>query len=87
MGVISYRRDGGRQVNALGECHVARLERARKIDIAELFTQICSGRQQLNKAVLDNQFDVGAFRDSSLDLARGCDEEGFAAMKSIRQQS
>lgn len=78
MGVISYRRNGGRQVNALGEGHVARLERARKIDIAELFTQVCSGRQQLNKAVLDNQFDVGAVCDGSLDLTRGCDVERFA---------
>lgn len=60
MGVISYRRDGRRQVDALGDCHVARLERARKVDIVELFTQVCSGGKQLNKAVLDNQFDVGA---------------------------
>lgn len=75
---MSYRRDGRRQVNTLGERHVARLERASKVDIGELFTQVCSGRQQLNKAIFDNQFDVSAGFDSLLDLARGCDEERFA---------
>ena len=76
-----YRRNGSRQVDALGDGHLTLIKGAVKVDVVELLAQVCGRREQLNEAVLDDHLDVRALLDGFLDVAGRCDEKRVAAIE------
>lgn len=76
----AYWRDGGGQIDALGESHLSLLKGARKVYIAKLLAEVCGCGEKLDETVFDNQLDVGALFNGLLDCTRGCDEKLLAAI-------
>lgn len=59
-----------RQVNRFGDCYLARLQRAAQVDVGGLFAKVGRGRNKLNQAILDGEFDIGALCDILLNIPR-----------------
>jgi hypothetical protein len=66
--MYTYRWDDRRHVGLEGYLMLASLDGALDARIRDLFTQIGRRRNQLDEAVLDDHFDVGAIRDRLLDV-------------------
>lgn len=79
----AYRRDLGRQVNILRNLHLASLQRALEVDVANLLAQIRLSANKSDKAVLDSQQDVGALLDPLLDLALCVDDQLLATINRL----
>jgi hypothetical protein len=63
------------QLNLLRDGGPALLDRALEIDVLDLLAQVCLGRENLDRAVLDLQKNICALFDFLLECARGFDEE------------
>jgi hypothetical protein len=82
-GMVTYRRNLSRKVNALGDLDHTSLNRALEINIADLLAEVGLGADKTDQTVLDSQKNIGALLNLLLDRSLGLDQEFLATIKML----
>ena len=74
----TYRRNLGRNIDALLDLKDAGLNGTLEVDVVDLFAQVCLGADETDETVLDSQENIRALLNLLPDSTLGLDDEFLA---------